>query len=81
MKQCILTISGFTHERLFLTFYSIEGFTSASVVKNLPEMQELQETQLLSLGQEDPLEEGMATNPVFLPRESHGQRSPAGYSP
>ena len=25
------------------------------------------------LGQEDPLEEGMATTPVFLPGESHGQ--------
>ena len=28
-----------------------------------------------SLGQEDPLEEGMATIPIFLPEESHGQRS------
>ena len=34
-----------------------------------------------SLGQEDPLEEGMATTPVFLPGESHAQRSLAGYSP
>ena len=35
-------------------------------------------------GQEDPLEEGMATQQptsVFLPGESHGQRSLAGYSP
>ena len=31
-----------------------------------------------SLGQEDPLEEGMATH---LPRESHGQRSLEGYNP
>ena len=30
-------------------------------VKNLPEMQEMQETQVPSLGQEDPLEEGRAT--------------------
>ena len=34
-----------------------------------------------SLGWEDPLEEGMAPTPVFLPGESHGQRSVAGYSP
>ena len=34
-----------------------------------------------SLGREDPLEEGMATHSVFLPGESHGQRSLAGYSP
>ena len=31
--------------------------------------------------QEDPLEEGTATIPVFLPGEAHGQRSMAGYSP
>ena len=38
--------------------------------------------QVQSLGQEDPLEEGMATPiPVFLPGEFHGQRSLAGYSP
>ena len=29
----------------------------------------------------DPLEEKMATIPVFLPEKSHGQRSLAGYSP
>ena len=33
-----------------------------------------------SLGQEDPLEEGMAT-PIFLPGESLGQKSLVGYSP
>ena len=32
-----------------------------------------------SLGQEDPLEEGMKSNPVFLPGESHGQRSLVGF--
>jgi len=35
----------------------------------------MQETWVPSLGQEDTLEEGMATPPVFLPGESHGQRS------
>ena len=38
----------------------------------------MQETLVQSLGQEDALEEGMAT-PGFLPGESHGQRSPVGY--
>ena len=38
-----------------------------------------QETQ--TLGWEDLLEEGMAPTPVFLSRESHGQRSLAVYSP
>ena len=37
--------------------------------------------QVPSLGWEDPLKEGMATTPVFLLQESHGQRSLAGYSP
>ena len=34
----------------------ILGFSSGSVVKNLPTMQELQETWVRSLGREDPLE-------------------------
>ena len=34
-----------------------------------------------SLGWEDPPEEGMATSPVFLPGEFHGQRSLAGHCP
>ena len=41
----------------------------------------MQETQIRSLGWEDPLEKGMTPTPVFLPGESHGQRSLVGYSP
>ena len=50
----------------------------AQVVKNLPAMQE---TWVWSLGWEDPLEKGWSTTPVFFPKESHEQRSLAGYSP
>ena len=64
-----------------MIFSGCMGFPSGSAVKNLPAMQEPEETWLRSLGQKDPLEEGMATHPVFLPGESHGQRSLAGYSP
>ena len=39
------------------------GFPGGSEVKNLPEMQK---TQVLSLGWEDPLEEGMATHSSIL---------------
>ena len=39
------------------------GFSSGSVVKNLPTMQK---TQVWSLGQEDPLEESMATHSSIL---------------
>ena len=44
-------------------------------------MQECKETQVRSLGQQDALEEGMQSTLVFLPGESHGQRSLVGYSP
>ena len=43
-------------------------------------MQEMQETWIWSLDQEDPLEEEMTT-PIFLPEKSSGQRSLLGYSP
>ena len=46
------------------------------MVKNPPAMQE---TQVQFLGQEDPLEKGMATH--FLTGKPHGQRSLLGYSP
>ena len=42
------------------------GFPGASVVKNLPAMQELQEAWVRSLGQEDPLEEEIATHSSIL---------------
>ena len=48
------------------------------MVKNLPAKQE---TWVASLGQEDPLENGMATHSSILARKSHGQRSLAGCSP
>ena len=50
----------------------------AQMVKKLPEMQE---TWVQSLGLEDPLEKEWLPTPIFLPGESHGQRSLAGYSP
>ena len=50
------------------------------MVKNLPAVWE---TRVRSLDQDDPLKEGMAILegiPVFLPGESHGQRSLTGYT-
>ena len=44
-------------------------------------MQEMQETWVWSLGREGLLKEDMQPTPVFLPRESHGQRSLVGYGP
>ena len=50
----------------------------AQMVRNLLP---IQETQIQSLGQEDPLEKEMATRSSILAWRIHGQRSLAGYSP
>ena len=42
---------------------ALRGFPGGAVVKNLPVMQE---TQVQSLGLEDPLEKGMATHSITL---------------
>ena len=42
------------------------GFSSGAVAKNPPAVQEIQETWVLSLGQEDPLEEEMASYSSIL---------------
>ena len=59
----------------------IGGFPGGSTVKNLPAVSETKETQVRSLGREDPLGEKWQPTPVLLPGEFHGQRSLAGYSP
>ena len=47
------------------------------MVKSLPAMWE---TQVRTLGQEDPLEKAMVTHSNILAGEFHGQRSLVGYS-
>ena len=42
------------------------GFPVGSVVKNPPAMQEIQETLVQALGQEDPLEDSRATHSSIL---------------
>ena len=51
--------------------------SDGSAVKNPPATLE---TQVRSLGQEDPPEEGVATHSNVRVWESHGQRSLVGYS-
>ena len=41
----------------------------------------MQEAQVQSLDQEDPLQKGTSTHSSLLAQESHGQRSLEGYSP
>ena len=62
------------------------GFPSGSEVKNLPTVQEMQEIQIQSLGWENPLEEGMATQSCILTwripySPAYTQRDLAGYTP
>jgi len=65
---------------LYLTAL-IFGLSKWFSIKNLPAMQELQETQIPSLGRDDPLEEGMATHSSILTWRTHAQRSLVGYNP
>ena len=58
----------------------MRGFPGGSGAMNLPVSAGDTETQVQSLGWEDPLEKEMQPTPVFLPGEFHGQRSLAGYS-
>ena len=50
----------------------------AQMVKSLPEVLE---TQVRSLGREDPLEKEMATHSSILPGKFHGWRNLTSYSP
>ena len=53
-------------------------FPSGSVVKILPAMQETQEMQVQTLGQEDPLDEGMATHSNILAWKIPWTEKPCG---
>ena len=57
--------------------FLIRASLVAQRIKNLPAMQE---TQALSLGQEDPCRREWQSTPVFLPGEFHGQWTQVGYS-
>ena len=54
------------------------GFPGGSVVKNPPVMQETQEIQVQSLGQEDPLEEVMATTSSIFAWRTPWTEEPGG---
>ena len=50
----------------------------AQWVKNPPAMEETRETRVLSVGQENPLEEGMATHSSILAWRITGTEEPGG---
>ena len=51
------------------------------MIKNLPAMQEMQGIQIQSLGQEDPIEKGMAIHFSILAWRIPWTEEPGGYSP
>ena len=53
----------------------------AQWVKNPPAMQTMQETQVRSLGQEDPLEMKMATHSTILAQRIPWTEEPGGLQP
>ena len=66
---CQWSDGNLVRQRYFILFYFMLGgmwdpwvSPVAQQVKNLPAMQETQETWVRSMGQEDPLEKGMTTH-------------------
>ena len=59
---------------------STRATVSSLVAQTVKHLSAMLETWVPSLGQEDPLEKWQTTS-VFLPGESHGQRSLVGYGP
>ena len=55
-------------------FHFVYGFPVAPIVKNLPAMKD---TSVQSVGQEDPLEKGMATHSLL--ENSMGREEPDGW--
>ena len=57
------------------------SFPSGTAIKNLPAIQEMQETQVQYLGLKDPQRRAWLLTPVFFLGKSHEQRSLVGQGP
>ena len=79
MLYDVVLVSAIKQSELAICIH-ISRLPMALVVKNPPAMKEPQETWVQSLGQEDPWRRKWQPTPVFLPGQSHGQRSLTGYS-
>ena len=62
----LLYIFLITNKGISCILWASMGFLHGSVVKNMPTVQEMQETQIWFLNKEDPLEEGMTTHSNIL---------------
>ena len=86
MDTCVcmaesLCCSSQTLTTLLISDTSIQASQVALVVKNLPANSGDIKDIGSSLGWEDVMEKGMTLTAVFLPGESHGQKSLVGFSP
>ena len=61
--------------------WSILSYGASLVAQRVKHLPVMWETQVQSLGREDPLKKEWQPTPVFLLGESQGQRSLVGYSP
>ena len=68
----------FSISDVLLDYSKSVGFPNGSAVKNPPAMQEMKETWARPLGQEDPLEEGMATHSSLPPWKVPWTADPGG---
>ena len=71
-SRWVISHLGEHRSSVILGLTHLEASLIAQLVKNLPAMQE---TSARFLGQEDPLEKGKPTTPVFWPGEFHGLQS------
>ena len=69
------------HQKKKKFVFDSKGFPGGSVVKNLPVMQEIQETWIQSLGQKILWQRAWQPTLVFLSRKSYGQKSLVSYNP
>ena len=67
--------------KIYILYYTYDLYKASLVTPSVKNLLIVQGTWVQSLGQEDPLEKGMATYSSILPGEIHGQRSLVGYSP
>ena len=74
---CIFLITN-NVKHICMCVLAIWGFPGDSAVKNLPAMQETQETWVRSLGGEDPLEDSMATHSSILAWKIPWTQEPGG---
>ena len=65
-KYLFIQLCWARHAGSLISVVICKGLPRGSAVKNLPAVQDVQETRVRSLGREDPLEEGVATHPTIL---------------